>query len=334
MERAAITGATGMIGLALVDLLAAKGTGVLAITNPDSKRADVLDDVDENVTVLPCSGSEYADFAEGPIAAKLPRCDVFYHFAWAGTTGAARDDEGVQQANVEMALDAVRLARALGCKRFVFAGSQAEYGKLEGPFSADTPARPITAYGKAKLEAEERTRALCHELGVEHVAARIGSAYGPGDNDGTVLVQALWHAWHEEPFPCTPGEQLWDHIYCDDAAEAFRLIGEKGRPDAIYPVGTGKAVPLKEHIAMACEVCNPDFEPDFGALDYPENQVMYLCADIGQLQADTGFEPLMPFEEGIRRTAEWYRDMLTKRPEMPWERFGGLDGGGFNVAGI
>ena len=76
---------------------------------------------------------------------------------------------------------------------------------------------------------------------------------------------------------------------------------------------------------MACEVCNPDFTPDFGAIDYPPNQVMYLCADIDELKADTGFEPLMPFEEGIRRTAEWYREMLTSVPEMPWEKYGGLD---------
>lgn len=334
MKRAAITGATGMIGLALVDVLAARGVETVAITNPDSKRGDVLDGVDQSVTVLPCSGAEYEDFAQGPIAAKLPRCEVFYHFAWAGTVGEGRDDEALQESNVAMALDAVRLARALGCERFVFAGSQAEYGRLEGKFSADTPTNPTTAYGRAKLEAEKETRELCHELGIEHIAARIGSVYGPGDNDGTVLIEALWHAWHEEPFACTLGEQMWDHIYCEDAAEAFRLIGEKGKPDAIYPIGTGRAVPLKDHIAMACEVCNPDFKPDFGALDYPEGQVMYLCADIDQLQADTGFEPIMPFEQGISRTAEWYREMLTKRPAMPWERHGGLDGGGFNANGI
>lgn len=326
MKRAAITGVTGMIGSALSDLLSARDIQVTAIANPASKRlSDAVADDDPNITVLPCAGAEYAEFAGSPVAAKLPRCDVFFHLAWDGTLGPARDDEERQQRNVQMALDAVRLAAALGAKRFVFAGSQAEYGLLTDKFSADTPCDPITAYGNAKLEAEGKTRELCHELGIEHVAARIGSAYGPGDNDGTVLVQAIWHAWHEEPFPCTKGEQLWDHIYCEDAAEALRCMAESGKPDAVYPVGTGKAEPLREHIRMACEVCNPDFEPDFGALDYPAGQVMYLCADISQLVADTGFEPIMPFAQGIHRTAEWYRDMLTRTPEMPWQKHGGLD---------
>ncbi|MGI6031869.1 MAG: NAD-dependent epimerase/dehydratase family protein [Coriobacteriales bacterium] len=326
MKRAAITGVTGMIGSALADLLSEQGVEVIAVANPNSKRlSESVADDDPNITILPLSGSEYDEFAQGPVAAKLPRCDVFFHLAWDGTFGPERADAERQAANVEMSLAAVRLAAALGCKRFVFAGSQAEYGKLEGKFSADTPCHPITEYGKAKFEAEKKTRELCHELGLEHIAARIGSAYGPGDNDGTVLIQAIWHAWHEEPFACTKGEQLWDHIYCEDAADALRLMGEKGKADAVYPVGTGHAEPLREHIQMACEVCNPDFTPDFGALEYPKDQVMYLCADISQLTKDTGFQALVPFEQGIYRTAEWYRDMITRVPEMPWQKHGGLD---------
>ena len=325
MKRAAITGVTGLIGSALSDRLLGLGYEVMAIANPESKRLeDAVDENDERIILLRCAGSDMAGFAESPVAAKMPRVDIFFHLAWDGTIGSARNDAEHQDYNVKMSADAVQLAHALGAKRFVFAGSQAEYGLLEGKFSAETPCRPVSAYGKAKLRAERETRDLCHELGMEHVSARIGSAYGPGDNDQTVLIQAIWHAWHDEPFECTPGEQQWDHIYCEDAAEALVLMGEKGKPDAIYPVGTGKTAPLKEHIRMACEVCNPEFEPKFGALPYPENQVMYLCADIDELVADTGFEAIMPFEEGIKRTAEWYREILTRTPKLPWERHGGF----------
>ena len=313
-----------MIGSALADFCADRGVEVLAIVNPNSKRLDTVEGK-ARITVVPIGAGEYEDFAAGPVAAKMPRCDVFYHFAWDGTLGAKRADEERQRFNVGATLSAVRLAQALGCERFVFAGSQAEYGKLEGPFGPDTPCRPTTPYGRAKRDAGKQSRELARELGLEHIHARIGSVYGPGDNDGTVLIQAIWHAWHDEPFACTPGEQLWDHIYCDDAADAFFRMGESGKDGAVYAVGTGQAVPLREHIQMACEVCNPEFTPDFGALPYPEGQVMHLQADIGNLQQDTGFEPFVPFEEGIKRTAEWYRETLTRQPLMPWERHGGLD---------
>ena len=297
-----------MIGAALASCLAARGVEVLAIVNPGSPRihCSVADD-NSAITLVSCAGADYGRFAQSKEAASMPRADVFYHFAWGGTLGKGRHDSELQKANVRMALDAVRLAKALGCTRFVFAGSQAEYGILEGEFSANTPCRPITEYGKAKLRAEQQTRELAHELGMEHIATRIGSVYGPGDNAGTVISQAIRCALRDEPFACTKGEQLWDHIYCGDAAEAFALIGEKGVADAVYPIGTGATQPLRDHIQAACAAARPGFVPDFGAIDYPENQVMYLCADIEELQHDTGFEAIMPFEEGIRRTVQWYR---------------------------
>ena len=307
MKRAAITGATGLIGSSLIRRLSNLGVEIYAFVHPRSARvAQSVDTQDPHVIAIACDGAGYADFAGGPQVEELSRIDVFFHLAWDGTIGPSRGDVEHQERSVEMACDAVRLAHALGAKRFVFAGSQAQYGLLAEPFSATTPCNPVTAYGNAKLRAEERTRNLCHEYGIEHISARIGSSYGPGDSERTVIMQAMKHALDNRPFACTRAEQQWDHIFCDDAAEAMRLMAEKGSPDAIYPVGTGKTEALKKHIELACKACNSNFVPVFGAIDYPENQVMYLCADIGQLVADTGFAPRVSFEEGIQRTAMWY----------------------------
>lgn len=326
MKRAAITGATGMIGSALARLLTKEGVRVLAFVNPASSRlhGGVLDGVD-GIDVVSAVGADYAALAADSDVMSLPRCDIFYHFAWSGTLGAGRSDEKRQQGNVQMALDAVRLAHALGCERFVFAGSQAEYGRLEGAFSASTPCHPLTPYGAAKLAAERQTRALCHELGMVHVAARIGSVYGPGDNDGTVIMQAIRQTRLGQPFSCTKGEQLWDHIYCDDAAEAFALMGKSGKPDAVYPVGTGKVEPLRDHIQMACEAARPGFAPDFGALPYPDGQVMYLRADIDELAHDTGFAPVTAFSDGIRQTVRWYEETHDPALGETTEKRGGQD---------
>lgn len=68
--------------------------------------------------------------------------DVFYHLAWAGTTGKARNDMYLQNENIKFTLDAVELASKLGCKVFIGAGSQAEYGRYEGRLTPDTPVFP------------------------------------------------------------------------------------------------------------------------------------------------------------------------------------------------
>ncbi len=314
MRRVAIAGATGLIGSALLERCVAADVGVLVLANPRSPRLDLLPD-SPAVEVLPCALDEFAARADDPAIADMPRCDVFYHFAWEGTFGAARDDEELQARNVEHACDAVRLAAALGCRRFVGAGSQAEYGPLTAAYTAETPCAPQTGYGRGKLEAGDRTRQTAHELGIEQVWTRIGSVYGPRDNPKTVLMQALQHAFDGEPFACTAGEQDWDYLYADDAAEAFFLLGEDGRDGAVYPVGSGKTAKLRDYILAAVRCVDADFEPEFGALPYPPGQQMYLCADITALHEDTGFTPQVTFDDGIARTRDWYCKMRTSTSE-------------------
>lgn len=307
MKRAAISGVTGMIGAALAEYLAAEDVAVLALVNPHSARTADLPEESELITHVPCGLDDYAAFAADEVS-RLPECDAFYHFAWAGTTGAARNDAALQQRNVEHACDAVRLAHALGCKRFIFAGSQAECGPLPHgvKFAPETPANPQNEYAAGKARAAAATRELAHELGMEHAHVRIGSVYGP--RDGSVLTQALLAVLRGKSFACTPGEQLWDHLFAADAADAFWRLGTRGSDGAIYCLGSGQAVPLRDHIAAACHAVDPVFNPQFGAIDYPPNQPMYLCADIASLRRDTGFSPRTSFEDGITQTAAWLRE--------------------------
>ena len=105
----------------------------------------------------------------------------------------------------------------------------------------------------------------------------------------------------------TAGEQLWDYIYCEDAARAFFLLGEKGQDGATYCIGSGEARPLKEYMYLLRDAVDPALPLGLGKLPYGEWQVMYLCADIARLRKDTGFVPEVSVEEGIRRTVEWGR---------------------------
>lgn len=119
------------------------------------------------------------------------RYDVFYHFAWEGTTGAARNDMPLQTRNIASALQAAELAAKLGCNTFVGAGSQAEYGRTEQLLSPETPVFPENGYGMAKLCAGQMSRIRCQELGIKHVWVRILSVYGPFDGPNTMVSATL-----------------------------------------------------------------------------------------------------------------------------------------------
>ena len=111
----------------------------------------------------------------------------------------------------------------------------------------------------------------------------------------------------------TKGEQMWDYLHCDDAARAFRLAAEKGRDGAVYCVGSGHVRPLREYIEIIGRYTNPDMELLFGEVPYYDKQVMYLCADISELTADTGFVPEISFEQGIKQTVKWCKDQMQKQ---------------------
>lgn len=295
MKRAIITGATGAVGTALTKELTSNCVEVLLLTNPRSRRNS---NIEENsyVTVMPCSMEDYS---------KLQNItgtdyDVFYHLAWAGTSGDGRNDEFLQTTNIKHALEAVELAKRFGCKKFIGIGSQAEYGRFEGKLTDTTPVNPENGYGYAKLCAGEMTRDLSHQLDMGHCWIRILSVYGPNDNPNSMVMSTINKLREGKVPEFTPAEQKWDYLFSDDAACALRLVGESGEDGKIYVLGSGEVHPLKEYIEAIRDVVAPGCELGIGKIPYGYKQVMYLCADTSALNG-LGWHKKTDFDEGIKK---------------------------------
>lgn len=301
--KAVITGATGAIGMALIEELLRREIPTLVFCRADSARNSRIPD-HPLLKKVNCSLSQMAEFQPN----FDERYDVFYHFAWEGTTGEARNDMLLQNRNVRYTLDAVSLAARLGCHTFIGAGSQAEYGRVEGKLTPTTPAFPENGYGMAKLCASQMSRVACEQKGMRHVWARILSVYGPFDGGGSMVMSTIGKLTRGEKPSFTAGEQVWDYLYSGDAANAFIALAEKGRHGAIYCLGSGDPRPLKDYILAIRDAVNPDASLGLGEVPYAPKQVMYLCADISSLWEDTGFVPAVTFKEGIRKTVRWFTD--------------------------
>lgn len=304
VQRAVVTGPTGAVGMALIHELANHGIEVFAVAREGSKRIDSIPD-HNLVHVVECSLGDYE---------KLPEligtsCDAFYHLAWNGTFGASRQDWKIQTKNIDYAVEAVRAASELSCKVFIGAGSQSEFGHVDGVLHPDMPCNPDNGYGAAKLAAHEMTKSYCGHLGIRQEWCRIVSLFGPGDGDYTLISQAIQKLLSHEHLSCTKGDQIWDYIYSKDAARAFRLVAERGKHGSVYCFGTGNTRTLREYIEAIRDIVDPSASIGFGEIDYYPNQVMHLEADISNLKEDTGFIPLYQFEEGIRETVKWANNM-------------------------
>ncbi len=307
IRNAIVNGPLGTVGMALVRKLLEKGIETWAICYPGDPR---IRNLPEGVRIVEMDMRQITGLTE-QIHEKV---DAFFHLAWMGTIGPGRDDAALQTENIRCAVAAAKTAKALGCRVFVGVGSQAEHGRIEGLVKADAPCNPITGYGIAKLCAGQLTRLTCRQLGLDHVWARILSAYGPGDGPLSVIPSMLDKLLKGEKPSLTKGEQLWDFCFSGDVAEALWCMAAHGINGKIYPVGSGKVRPLREYFEITRDAVNPGLPLGIGDLPYNPDQVMHLQADLTSLSEDTGYEPRVPFEEGIRLTLEAYQAQL-KREE-------------------
>ena len=301
MKRAVITGATGAIGNALIKELVRNRVETLVLCREGSKRNDSIPK-NPLVTTKYCSLEEL-NKVQNDIGKTY---DVFYHFAWANTFGESRNDIRSQLKNIEYSIDAVEAAKRFGCHTFIGAGSQAEYGRYEGNLQANTPTFPENGYGIAKLCAGQMTRLRAEQLGLKHIWVRILSVYGPNDGKATMVSSTIEKLRRGEVAQFTKGEQLWDFLFSYDAAEAFRLLGEKGVDGKTYVLGSGNARPLCDYIKAIGKSMNAESLLEFGKIPYSDKQVMHLCADIAELKKDTGWAPKYEFEDGIAELLNVY----------------------------
>ena len=305
MKKAIITGPTGAIGIALIQELIKHRIFVTAVCHRHSGRISRIPQ-HELVKVIECDLSELrtlVDLLES-------NYDVFYHFAWACTIGNSRNNVSAQIENIQYTIDAVEVAKQLGCRTFIGAGSQAEYGRYDGILNSEVATFPENGYGIAKLCAGQLSRIRCEQLGLDHIWTRILSVYGPFDGENTLISSLIKRLLLEERPKCTKGEQVWDYMYSKDAAKALLLLGEKGLSGKIYCLGSGDAKPLSEYITLIRDMIAPGIEIGWGDIPYSTKQVMHLQADITDLIRDTGFKPEYSFENGIAETIRWMKEVF------------------------
>jgi nucleoside-diphosphate-sugar epimerase len=292
-----------MIGTALIKECLLKGIGVTAVLRPGSINKARLPKSD-GVEAIECGLNEINKLEK----ILKPEHDAFFHLGWANTNREGRVSPEKQNENIAFTLEAVRAAKNTGCKVFVGAGSQAEYGRVSGSIPSNLPVHPETAYGVAKYAAGRLSAMLCDELGIKNIWTRVFSVYGPNDGPDTMISYCIKALLNGEKPALTKCGQLWDYLYCSDAAKALLLACEKGLDKAVYNIGSGTAKPLSEYVEAIRAAIDPKLAVGIGEKKYAADQVMQLCADISGLKKDTGFMPAVPFENGIRETIKWHRE--------------------------
>lgn len=307
MDKVIVTGADGFLGSHLVRYLSEQGLAISALVIPHSPTRKRIEGI-PNTQIIECDFSNWESLIN-----LLPNAPVaFVHLAWAGVSNEDRNSVELQFSNIEMSMNAVRLAAAVNTQRFILPGSTSEYTDCGHEINETSYPSPQNAYGAAKISARFMCAELCKELEVHYIYAVITGIYAADRKDGNVIYYAITQLLQKKHPSFTKLEQLWDYVYIDDVVLAFYLIATKGKPGAFYSIGHGDNWPLSNYIYQIRDIIDPTLPLGIGEIPYKDNKRPRSCVDLRSLREDTGFEPVIPFEMGIRRVIE----KISKEMEM------------------
>lgn len=295
MKRLLVTGASGLLGHALLPLLLDAGYEVHAVTT-NAARLAFAPGVRAQITDL-CDGAACRAVVERVCP------EALVHLAWDQKNAGFRN----APTNLDWLAVSVNLLRAFydcGGKRFLFAGTSSEYDGRSGRMEETAAARPVSMYGQCKRAFSETLQAFAARYGLSAVVARYFTIYGEHDGHGFGAIPAATAGFLAgRPVVCRAPNTLRDYIYVGDAAAATLALLESGLCGV---VNVASGVPRSMRAVFTALARAADALPllSFENEDQPGD---ILVADTGRLNRELGFTCRMNFEEGLRRTVAWRR---------------------------
>ncbi len=303
-----VTGGAGFIGSHLVEALTAAG-----------RRVRVLDDFstgcrENRAGVTPAPALIDGDVSDAAAVTRAVRgADVVFHLAArASVQYSVENPLGSHRACATGTLEVLDAARRAGVRRVVYAGSASAYGLPTGDVQTEAePLRALSPYAAAKLAGEFYCQSFAASYGLETVVLRFFNIFGPrqrADSPYSGVIALFADAMLHGKTPRINGDGLHsrDFTYVGDVVQALTKAADTpGITGRTYNVGTGRATSVLDLVAAMNRLLGTHVKPDHG----PERagDIRHSRADISAIRRDLGYEPAFTFEDGLRRTLDWYR---------------------------
>ena len=302
-----VTGGAGFIGSHLAQELKRRGHTVRVADSLITGKRRNLDHIpgveflegdlaDQSFAVRAVAGMEY----------------VLHQAAIPSVPRSVRDPVTSNRANIDASLNVLVAARDAGVRRLVYAGSSSAYGNTPAlPKREDMPPNPRSPYALQKLVAEQYCQMFTRLYGFETVTTRYFNVFGPRQDPGSpysgvisVFSAALLEG--RRPVIYGDGEQTRDFTFVANVVDGvLRACQAPSAAGEVMNIACGGRISLNELVAVMNRIIGTNLRPIYKP--EREGDVRDSQADLDKARSLVGYTPLVPLEEGLRRTLEWFR---------------------------
>jgi len=306
-----VTGIAGFIGSSIARALLERGEQVRGIDNLSTGKTRNLDGMEGRI-----------DFREADILdldAMRESCQgvscVFHEAAIPSVPKSVKDPLGSNQANVDGTVQVLIAARDAGVKRVVYAASSSAYGDTPTlPKHEQMAPNPISPYAVAKLASEYYMASFYRCYGLETVSLRYFNIFGPRQDpsspySGVLAKFTTQMLRDEQPIIFGDGSQSRDFTYIDNAVEANLLAAAAPAGKVagqVFNIATGTRFDLNQTFNILAKLTGYKGKPRYAP--EREGDIQHSLADITRAEQALGYKPKVGFEEGLKRTVEWYKE--------------------------
>ncbi len=314
MRTFLVTGGAGFIGSHIATALVERGDHVRVLDNLCTGHLANLAHLGGQVEFIRADLNDVAEVAK---AVRDVDC-VFHDAALASVPRSVEAPLDTNAACVTGTVTLLDLARRAGVRRLVYAASSSAYGDqpTSSKRESDLPA-PISPYGAAKLAAEFYCQAFTATYGFETVSIRYFNVFGPRQDPNSqysavipLFITAMLAG--RQPVVYGDGHQSRDFTYVANVVHGSLLAADApGVAGRVFNVANGRQTSLLELLAALNQLLGTNVRPVFAPSRMGD--VRESLADITQARMHLKYEPLVGFDDGLRRSIEYYKQIALSR---------------------
>lgn len=311
--RYLVTGGAGFIGSNIVDELVRRGQQVAVLDDLSTGKESNLEGVREKIDLRVASITDAAVVRE---ACRGAEC-VIHLAARTSVPRSVEDPVDTNSVNIDGTLNVLVAARDARVRRVVYAASSSAYGETpELPKTEVMPASPISPYGVTKFVGELYAQVFGRVYALENVSVRYFNVFGPRQDptsqySGVLSRFMLAVLEGKPPVIYGDGEQSRDFTYIENIVDVtLKACEARDASGLVFNGGTGARITLNQAIALLGKITGRRIEPNYCP---PRNgDILHSQADISLAKRLLNYEPRVCFEEGLKRTWEWYKSAYGK----------------------